>query len=68
MMKKTWITYEDFGAVGDGVHDDMEAIVRAHDYANECGLPVRAKDSATYYIGMPIHATVHSKSIQTDSL
>lgn len=48
---KKYVTYEDFGAIGDGKQDDMEAIVRAHNYANEHGLPVRAKDSATYYIG-----------------
>ena len=49
-MKK-FVLYEDFGAIGDGVTDDMPAIVAAHAYANEHGLPVRAKDGATYYIG-----------------
>ncbi len=50
-MEKKQVFYEDFGAVGDGVSDDMPAIVAAHDYANENGLPVRAKDGAIYYIG-----------------
>jgi len=45
-----WITYEDFGAVGDGKHNDMPAIVQAHAHANENGLPVRAKPGAVYYI------------------
>ncbi len=45
------VTYEDFGAVGDGVSDDMPAIAAAHKYANEHRLPVRAKDGARYYIG-----------------
>ena len=45
------VTYEAFGAVGDGKTDDMEAIIRAHAYANEHTLPVRARDDATYYIG-----------------
>lgn len=46
-----FITYEQFGAVGDGVHDDMDAIVAAHAVANERNLPVRATDGKTYYIG-----------------
>ena len=45
------VTYEEFGAVGDGTHDDLPAIVAAHAAANEKGLPVRAKDEAIYYIG-----------------
>lgn len=46
-----YITYEQFGAVGDGKHDDMPAICAAHEAANAQGLPVRARDEATYYIG-----------------
>jgi len=46
-----YVTYEQFGAKGDGVTDDMPAIVAAHDYANEQDLPVRAKANAHYYIG-----------------
>jgi len=49
-MKK-YVTYEEFGAVGDGLQDDMQAIARCHAYANEQGLPVRARDGAHYYIG-----------------
>lgn len=49
--KKTFVSYEEFGAIGDGIHDDMPAIVACHDYANENGLSVRAKDDAEYYIG-----------------
>ena len=45
------ITYEAFGAVGDGRTDDRRAIMAAHAAANEKGLPVRAKDGATYYMG-----------------
>ena len=45
-----FITYEMFGAVGDGVTDDMPAIARAHDEANRRGLPVKAKEGAVYYI------------------
>ena len=45
------ITYEEFGAVGDGKADDQKAIVAAHAEANKKGLPVRAGDGKTYYIG-----------------
>jgi hypothetical protein len=51
MSAKQYVTYEQFGAVGDGKHDDMPAIVAAHAYANEQGLDVVARDDATYYIG-----------------
>ena len=50
MTDKKYVTYEEFGAVGDGVHDDFFAIREAHAYANENGLPVKACDTATYYI------------------
>jgi len=46
-----FVTYEEFGAVGDGKTDDQNAIVAAHDAANRRGLPVRAGDGKTYYIG-----------------
>ena len=49
--QRQWITYEEFGAVGDGVHDDFKAIVKAHAAANRLGLPVRAGSGKTYYIG-----------------
>ena len=59
----TVVTYEDFGAVGDGVTDDSDAIRAAHEAANRCGLPVLGKSNATYYIG-PITSTI---KIQTDT-
>ncbi len=46
----TTVTYEAFGARGDGETDDLPAIVEAHAFANERGLPVHARDGATYYI------------------
>lgn len=45
-----FVTYEQFGAAGDGKTDDMPAIVSAHEYANENGLSVFASETATYYI------------------
>ncbi|MBP5538671.1 MAG: hypothetical protein J6X69_02380 [Bacteroidales bacterium] len=46
-----FVCYEDYGAKGDGVTDDLPAIVAAHQAANELGLPVHARKDATYYIG-----------------
>ncbi len=50
MSDKKYVTYEEFGAVGDGVTDDFAAIKRAHDYANENGLTLKADGTKTYYI------------------
>ncbi len=58
------VRYEDFGAVGDGKTDDHPAIIRAHAYANLHGLPVKAKDGATYYIGGTSNSTA---MIETDT-
>ncbi|MBP5210099.1 MAG: hypothetical protein J6125_04475 [Clostridia bacterium] len=46
-----YVTYERFGAKGNGKTDDLKAIVAAHAYANERGLPVRTAPDAVYYIG-----------------
>ena len=45
------IYYSEYGASGDGVTDDFDAIISAHAAANEAGLKVRADAGATYYIG-----------------
>ena len=46
-----YLTYEEFGAVGDGRTDDLMALVATHKAANERGLPVKANDNKTYFIG-----------------
>ena len=51
IMEQKFVTYAAFGAIGDGIADDMQAIVNAHAYANEHNLPVFAQEGATYYIG-----------------
>ena len=58
-----YITYEQFGAVGDGRADDMDAIINAHEEANRLGLPVRAKEGAAYYIAPKAKTAV----IETDT-
>ena len=45
------VTYEAFGAVGDGVNDDLLAICKAHEYANAHGLSVKTRPDATYHLG-----------------
>ena len=49
-MKNT-VCYADFGAIGDGVANDFEAIKAAHDYANEKGLSVEGVAGKTYRLG-----------------
>ncbi len=46
----TYVYYEDYGAKGDSITDDSEAIYAAHEYANSKGLPVKAKSGAQYLI------------------
>jgi len=50
-LKKTYVTYEQFGAVGDSVTDDFKAIYDTHVYANEHGLTVLGNPAKVYYIG-----------------
>ena len=65
-MDKKYVTYEEFGAKGDGKTNDFAALYRAHEYANENGLPVKACNTATYYICEPlIDGEVKSIPIKT---
>ena len=67
MSDKKYVTYEEFGAVGDGVTEDYAAIVKAHDYANEKGLPVKARNGAQYYICDPrVDGENRTATIKTD--
>ena len=50
MSEKNFVSYEEFGAVGDGKTNDFAAIMAAHNYANENRLPVKTDSSKTYYI------------------
>jgi hypothetical protein len=45
------VRYSDFGAVGDGKTDDINAIAATHAFANKHELKVKANGGATYYIG-----------------
>jgi hypothetical protein len=55
--------YEDFGAIGDGVADDLPAICAAHAHANQQGLRVRSKADATYHLG----SRALTAAIETDT-
>ena len=67
MSNKNFVTYLDFGAKGDGVTDDFAAIVAAHEYANENGLPVIIDDGRTYYIhDTLLDGVVRSAKVRTD--
>ena len=67
MIVKNQVSYIDFGAKGDGVTDDFAAIVKAHEYANENGLPVVIDDGRTYYIhDTVIDGSARSAIIRTD--
>ena len=53
MENRTIVYYEDFGAVGDGTHDDWKEIQAAHNYANEHrkeGYYIKGKPGANYLI------------------
>jgi hypothetical protein len=63
IIKTKTVKYSDFGAIGDGKTDDIEAIIAAHAYANGHNLNVKADDDATYYIGGKDRTAI----IQTDT-
>ena len=48
------VRYSDYGAVGDGVTDDYDAIKEAHRIANVEGLTVVAESGKTYNLGQHI--------------
>lgn len=50
------VSYSEFGAVGDGVVNDMDAIIKTHEFANAAGIPVKADEGAVYYIASDIEA------------
>ncbi len=63
MIKRGYVKYSDFGAVGDGINNDHAAIYEAHVFANEHGLNVFADEGAVYYI----HTFENSVPIKTNT-
>lgn len=59
-MSEKIVTYEEFGAVGDGVADDFLALRAAHAYANENGLCVKGAPNKKYRI----HETVVDGAVE----
>lgn len=45
------VTYSQFGAKGDGITDDFDALIKAHEYANQNNMSVKADKGAKYYLG-----------------
>ncbi len=44
------VYYEEFGAKGNGVTDDYQALYDTHIFANKCGQRVRGKEGAHYFV------------------
>lgn len=63
-VKISEVSYSDYGAVGDGVTDDYEAIKATHDAANKTGQTVVAESGKTYYLGQHSVAI----SVKTDTV
>ena len=67
-METRGVSYADFGARMDGVHDDTEAVMSCHAYANEHGCPV-IQHSGTVYMETAMHrlnGERHNVEIKTD--
>ncbi len=62
-IKRGMVHYGDFGAIGDGKTDDVNAIAAAHAFANQNNLLVKADKKATYFISGKERTVV----IQTDT-
>ncbi|MBQ9816098.1 MAG: hypothetical protein IJM59_01340 [Proteobacteria bacterium] len=46
----TVLKYSEFGAVGDGKTEDLNALIKTHECANKYHLNVKADKDATYYV------------------
>lgn len=50
MIDRKFVTYEEFGAKGDGVTDDIESIYSAHEFANKNNVDIIVKSDGVYYV------------------
>jgi len=63
-----YVFYSTFGAVGDGVTCDFDAIYAAHAFANAQNRPVRATPGAVYYLtGLGRTVTIQTSTNWTDA-
>lgn len=60
---KGFVRYSEFGALGDGKTNDMDAIAATHAFANLHGLKVKADEGYTYYI----NGKERTATIETDT-
>lgn len=51
LILKDGVVYNQFGAKGDGVHDDYTAIYKTHIFANSKNIKVFGCEKSVYYIG-----------------
>lgn len=61
--KLGYTTYDEFGALGDGITDDYISIKKCHDYANEYNLNVKCLSGKTYYLDNVIEPIIVKTSI-----
>ncbi|MCR5693685.1 MAG: hypothetical protein K6G89_01790 [Clostridia bacterium] len=59
----SFISYEDYGAVGDGETDDSQAIYNAHSAQKSDKKTILAREDATYYIGKSARISVISADV-----
>ena len=69
----SYVTYEDFGAMGNGKTDDFQAIWETHNFANKAGLTVKATNgkkylmsSSTFQADGEFAETIHTVEIRTN--
>ena len=66
LSKLSYVTPQMYGAVGDGVTDDTDAIQSAMNYVTANGGSLRFPGGTTYIISKPIQIITYQKSFEID--